>query len=140
MDIWKQYGGEIYFFKSEEITKLGKESDYSVGWDTKKKYIEDIILFKEFRNAKFVFFQALDNIYMEDNLLENQIKFLKDFYNASMDIPDIIMEFKYTRNFFKVYSEEIAKNLVKHKLIDELKEFQYLNPENKDIYKKYIIE
>ena len=58
----------------------------------------------------------------------------------SMDIPDYTMETKYTRNFFKAYSEEIAKNFARYKLIEELKEFQFLDLENKHIYKEFIVE
>ena len=140
MDIWNQYGGEVYFVKAEEITNMGQDSDLSDGWDGRKQFIEDIILFKEFRNSKFKFFQALDEIYMEEGKFDKQVNALKLFYDVSMDIPNYMMEFKYTRNFFKAYSEEIAKNFARYKLIEELKEFQFLDPENKHIYKQFIIE
>jgi len=140
MDIWNQYGGEVYFVQAEEIANMGQDSDLSDGWDGRNQFIGDIILFKEFRNSKFKFFQALDEIYMEEGKFEKQVHSLKLFYDVSMDIPDYMMEFKYTRNFFKVYSEEIAKNFARYKLIEELKEFQYLDPENKHIYKQYIVE
>ena len=140
MDIWSQYGGEIYFVQAEEIANMGQDSDFSDGWDGRKQFIEDVILFKEFRNSKFAFFQALDEIYMEEGKFYKQVNSLKLFYDVSMDIPDYMMEFKYTRNFFKAYSEEIAKNFAQYKLIEELKEFQLLDPENKHIYKEFIFE
>ena len=77
---------------------------------------------------------------MEEGKFDKQVNSLKLFYDVSMDIPDYMMEFKYTRNFFKAYSEEIAKNFARYKLIEELKEFQILDPENKHIYKQFIIE
>lgn len=140
MDIWSQYGGEIYFMLSDDIANMGQDANLSDGWEGRKQYIEDVILFKEFRNSKFTFFKSLDEIYMEDGEYKKQLNTLTDFYNISMEIPDYEMEFKYIQNFFKAYADEIAKNFSSFKLNDELKEFQYLDPENKHIYKKYIIE
>jgi hypothetical protein len=140
IDIWSQYGGEIYFMLSEEIANMGKDANLSDGWEGRKQYIEDVILFKEFRNSKFAFFKSLDEIYVEEGVYENQLNSLTHFYDISMDIPDYEMEFKYTRNFFKAYADEISKLFVTFKLFNELKEFQFLDPENKHIYNKYIVE
>ena len=138
MDIWSDLGGQIYFTLAEEITNSGQDSDYSEGWDSRQQYIEDLLYFKEFRKSKFSFFQALDKIYAEESSLEEQIISLKQFYDVSMEIPDYMMETKYVRNFFKAYSEEIAKQFNKFKLLEELQEFQFLDSENKTIYQKYL--
>jgi hypothetical protein len=140
MDTWSQYGGERFFLLSEEIAGMGKDSNYSDGWDSRQQYIEDVILFKEFRSAKFCFFKFKDEIYLEDGNYEKQLITLNDFYNISMDIPDYEMEFKYARNFFKAYADEISKSFINYEMFEELKEFQFLDPEHKHIYKKYIIE
>jgi len=138
MDVWSELGGEIYFSQAEEISNSGQNSTYSNGWDGRQQYIEDVLYFKEFRKSKYLFFQSLDQIYMDDGIYENQLKALNIFYNASLEIPDYMVESKYVRNFYKAYSEEIAKNFFNFKMIEELREFQYLDPENKTIYKKYI--
>lgn len=138
LDIWSELGGEIFFTLADEIANSGQDSNFSEGWDSRKQYIEDIIDFKEFRKSKFLFFNALDLIYMEDADFNEQINSLTEFYNISIEIPDYMIESKYIRNFYKAYSEEIAKNFHQFKLLSELQEFQFLDPENKEVYKKYL--
>ena len=140
MDIWSEFGGEIYFSQAEEVSNLGQDSNYSDGWDGRQQYVEDILYFKEFRKSKFLFFQSLDKIYMNDGVYHEQLKSLNIFYEASLEIPDYMIESKYIRNFYKAYSDEIAKNFYNYKMLEELQEFQYLDPINKTIYKKYISE
>ncbi|MAJ45509.1 MAG: hypothetical protein CMF96_12310 [Candidatus Marinimicrobia bacterium] len=138
LDIWSELSGEIYFILADEIANSGQESSFSEGWDSRKQYIEDIIDFKEFRKSKFLFFQALDLIYLEGTDFIDQKKIFTEFYNMSIEIPDYMFESKYVRNFYKAYSEEIAKYFYQFNLINELQEFQFLDTENKDVYKKYL--
>ena len=138
MDIWNNLGGEIYFSQAEEITNKGQDSNFSDGWDGRQHYIEDVVYFKEFRKSKYFFFQSLDQIYMDDANYENQIESLETFFNISMEIPDYTLESKYVRNFYKAYSEEIAKNFSNFKMVEELQEFQFLDSENKSVYQQYL--
>jgi len=138
LDIWSEFGGEIYFILADEIANAGQDSNFSDGWDGRKQFIEDIIDFKKFRKSKFLFFKSLDLIYTEDADINEQIISLSEFYDISIEIPDYMIESKYIRNFYKAYSEEIAKNFHQFNLLSELQEFQFLDPENKEIYKKYI--
>tara|TARA_B100001029_G_C15061335_1_gene458750 strand:+ start:208 stop:1047 length:840 start_codon:yes stop_codon:yes gene_type:complete len=140
IDIWAELGGEIYFSIADDVASLGQGSNFKDGWDNRKQFIENIIEFKEFRKSKFLFFRALDYIYLENIELKNQLNALTEFYNSSIQVPDYMLESKYVRNFYKAYCEEIAKNFHNFNLINELQEFQFLDSENKSIYQKYIIE
>ena len=137
IDILSDLGGEIYFSRAQEIAYQGEDSRFSDGWNSRRDYVENIIDFKEFRNSKFKFFQALDMIYSTDKD-ENKINLkLTEFFESILQIPDYMFESKYVKNFFKVYSVEIAKYLHEYNLTNELNQLQLIDPDNEEVYKKY---
>ena len=137
LDIWDKLGGQHYLKLAQNIALMGKESNLSDGWAERQRRAENIVVSTEFRESKYFFFLMLDAYYSEEKNPELVENLAKTYFEKVMELPDEFIEQKYTRNFFNVYSSEIVLIFKNLNLLEELSEFQYIDPNNKS---RYIIE
>ena len=60
LDTWKYMGGTTFFNRAIELSDLGKDSDWSVGWDDRWKKSRKIKSNQYLRSMRFNYFTALD--------------------------------------------------------------------------------
>ena len=66
MDTWEYMGGTSFFNRAIEISDLGKDSDWSTGWDDRWKKSRKVKSNLYLRSMRFNYFKALDALRAED--------------------------------------------------------------------------
>jgi len=138
LDTYDYLGGDSYFVKSDEITNSGRTSDFSRGWENRKKKAKKLKENHHLRSIRFHFFAVQDIL----NSKEKNIQNIKSHLEECLDDMDSILEMygndRNTSLFLNVYGKELAKLFTYYKFPNAVQKLNELNPDNHSIYKKYL--
>lgn len=106
IDTYESKGGNEHFNIALAISQIGKESDYSKGWNDRWQKCKQIQENFFLRDMKYFYFLADESLYQQD--IENLKINISSFHNAVKLNSEFIGMDNNTINFFRAF----AKNLV----------------------------
>ena len=106
IDTYESKGGNEHFNIALAISQIGKESDYSKGWNDRWQKCKQIQENFFLRDMKYFYFLADESLYQQD--IENLKININSFHNAVKLNSEFIGMDNNTINFFRAF----AKNLV----------------------------
>lgn len=134
LDTYEYMGGTGYLNKSIEIANLGKDSDWSNGWDERWKKLRKSKNNQYLRSIRFNFFTAYDS-YLSENIDKILIyNSMTIFYEELQNLDKKIGSDKETLNFLKAYNEIIANLFYILEMKDALKLLMIYDHDNKMVY------
>ena len=139
LDSYSSLAGDIFYSKAEVIANYSKQADYSKGWNERWKKINKIMENVYLRTAKYHYSQALYFYPSDDSDLKDHKK--KHFGDFAEQVRLSDKFYGNDRNiwlFIDIVSQELAQNLGVLSMFDELILLSRLDPNNRDIYLKYL--
>jgi len=134
LDTYEYMGGTGYLNKSIEIANLGKDSDWSNGWDQRWKKLRKSKNNQYLRSIRFNFFTAYDS-YLSEKIDKILIyNSMTIFYEELENLDKKIGSDKETLNFLKAYNEIIANLFYLLEMKDALKLLMIYDHDNKTVY------
>tara|TARA_Y100001970_G_C14056780_1_gene762018 strand:+ start:94 stop:945 length:852 start_codon:yes stop_codon:yes gene_type:complete len=138
LDTYDYLGGTGFYNKSIEISDLGKDSDWSNGWDNRWKKAKKIKNNEYLRSMRYNFFTVKDELKKEKidkMILKNA---MDSFYEDFQTLDKKIGSDRETLYFLKTYHEEIAQYLSILEMNTALKFLILYDHDHKEIYQSYI--
>lgn len=138
LDTWDYMGGTTFFNRAIELSDLGKDSDWSVGWDDRWKKSRKIKSNQYLRSMRFNYFTALDALAAEEVDLKIVKNAMNTFHDDLLTLDKKLGSNKETLHFLKAYHESIAEllSVLNHK--DALKLLILYDHDNKKVYESYL--
>ena len=140
MDTWEYMGGASFFNRAIEISDLGKDSDWSTGWDDRWKKSRKVKSNQYLRSMRFNYFAAWDEY--KFSIEEPDMKIIRTFMNTFVDdmltLDKKLGSNKETLHFLKAYHENIAKLMAELQLRDALELLLMYDHDNKKVYESYL--
>ena len=140
LDTWDYMGGESYYNKSIEISKLGEGSEYSSGWNDRRDTADKLKTNRFLRNLKYQFFIALDEAMKEKSNSKIIKSSLIEMNQEINSIEKVYGDEKYTMMFLDNHARDVTFlcNLIGY---DELLyNLVLFNEKNRDIYEGTILD
>lgn len=124
MDTYEILGGISQYEKARSIALRGVASDYSRGWSSRVKLLNDIIRNSGLRKGKYAFYYGIE--LLEDGKPE---KALKQFGEMMKNFELVFDRFPRARTqyFLKAHAEELTKTLTilsQEKMLEKLAEME----------------
>ena len=138
LDTWKYMGGTTFFNRAIELSDLGKDSDWSVGWDDRWKKSRKIKSNQYLRSMRFNYFTALDALGAEEVDITIVKNAMSTFHEDLLTLDKKLGSNKETLHFLKAYHESIAELLLALNLKDTLKLLLLYDHDNKKVYESYL--
>ena len=138
LDTWKYMGGTTFFNRAIELSDLGKDSDWSVGWDDRWKKSRKIKSNQYLRSMRFNYFTALDALGAEEVDITIVKNAMSTFHEDLLTLDKKMGSNKETLHFLKAYHESIAELLSALNLKDTLKLLLLYDHDNKKVYESYL--
>jgi len=138
LDTYEYLGGDSYFVISDEITNSGRNSNYSRGWENRKKKAKKLKENRHLRSIRYHFFAVQDNLYSEEKDANLILSHLEECVDDMDSILEIYGNDRNTSLFLNVYGKEFAKLFNQFKLSHAIQKLDELNPDNHTIYTKYL--
>jgi hypothetical protein len=138
LDTWKYMGGTTFFNRAIELSDLGKDSDWSVGWDDRWKKSRKIKSNQYLRSMRFNYFTALDALGAEEVDITIVKNAMSTFHEDLLTLDKKLGSNKETLHFLKAYHESIAELLSALNLKDTLKLLLLYDHDNKKVYESYL--
>ena len=138
LDTWKYMGGTTFFNRAIELSDLGKDSDWSVGWDDRWKKSRKIKSNQYLRSMRFNYFTALDALGAEEVDITIVKNALSTFHEDLLTLDKKLGSNKETLHFLKAYHESIAELLSALNLKDTLELLLLYDHDNKKVYESYL--
>jgi len=138
MDTWEYMGGTSFFNRAIEISDLGKDSDWSTGWDDRWKKSRKVKSNQYLRSMRFNYFKALDALGAEDVNRTIVNTALNTFYEEIFILDKELGSNKETLRFLKAYHESIAELMARFNLRDALELLIIYDHDNKKVYESYL--
>ena len=140
MDTWKYMGGASFFNRAIEISDLGKDSDWSTGWDDRWKKSRKVKSNQYLRSMRFNYFAAWDEY--KFSIEEPNMKIIRTFMNTFVDdmltLDKKLGSNKETLHFLKAYHENIAELMAALQLRDALELLMFYDHDHKKVYESYL--
>ena len=140
MDTWEYMGGASFFNRAIETSDLGKDSDWSTGWDDRWKKSRKVKSNQYLRSMRFNYFSAWDEY--KFSIEEPNMKIIRTFMNTFVDdmitLDKKLGSNKETSHFLKAYHENIAELMAELQLRDALELLFIYDHDNKKVYKSYL--
>ena len=140
MDTWEYMGGTSFFNRAIEISDLGKDSDWSTGWDDRWKKSRKVKSNQYLRSMRFNYFAAWDEY--KFSIEEPDMKIIRTFMNTFVDdmltLDKKLGSNKETLHFLKAYHENIAELMAELQLRDALELLLIYDHDNKKVYESYL--
>ena len=130
LDTWKYMGGTTFFNRAIELSDLGKDSDWSVGWDDRWK--------KSRKIKSNQYFTALDALGAEEVDITIVKNAMSTFHEDLLTLDKKLGSNKETLHFLKAYHESIAELLSALNLKDTLELLLLYDHDNKKVYESYL--
>ena len=138
LDTYEYMGGDSYLTKAEDITREGKNSNFSRGWDDRKKKISRIIENNFLRSLRFNFFSVLDNMESE-NINKKRIKsLLETCIDNLTTISEIYGTERNTSLFLSAYGKDLAQLFKSYDFEYAIHILNDVDPDNHTIYSKFL--
>ncbi len=138
MDTWEYMGGTSFFNRAIEISDLGKDSDWSTGWDDRWKKSRKVKSNQYLRSMRFNYFKALDALGAEDVDITIVNTAMNTFYEEMLVLDKKLGSNKETLHFLKAYHESIAELMAMFNLRDALELLIIYDHDNKKVYESYL--
>ena len=138
LDTWKYMGGTTFFNRAIELSDLGKDSDWSVGWDDRWKKSRKIKSNQYLRSMRFNYFTALDALGAEEVDIIIVKNAMSTFHEDLLTLDKKLGSNKETLHFLKAYHESIAELLSALNLKDTLELLLLYDHDNKKVYESYL--
>ena len=138
LDTWEYMGGTTFFNRAIELSDLGKDSDWSVGWDDRWKKSRKIKNNQYLRSMRFNYFIALDALGVEEVDITIVKNALSTFHEDLLTLDKKMGSNKETLHFLKAYHESIAELLSALNLKDTLELLLLYDHDNKKVYESYL--
>ena len=138
MDTWEYMGGTSFFNRAIEISDLGKDSDWSTGWDDRWKKSRKVKSNQYLRSMRFNYFKALDALGAEDVDMAIVNTALNTFYEEMLILDKKLGSNKETLHFLRAYHESIAELMAMFNLRDALELLLIYDHDNKKVYESYL--
>ena len=138
LDTWEYMGGTTFFNRAIELSDLGKDSDWSVGWDDRWKKSRKIKSNQYLRSMRFNYFTALDALGAEEVDITIVKNAMSTFHEDLLTLDKKLGSNKETLHFLKAYHESIAELLSTLNLKDTLELLLLYDHDNKKVYESYL--
>jgi len=138
LDTWKYMGGTTFFNRAIELSDLGKDSDWSVGWDDRWKKSRKVKSNQYLRSMRFNYFKALDALGAEDVDITIVNTAMNTFYEEMLILDKKLGSNKETLHFLRAYHESIAELMAMFNLRDALELLIIYDHDNKKVYESYL--
>ena len=138
LDTWKYMGGTTFFNRAIELSDLGKDSDWSDGWDDRWKKSRKIKSNQYLRSMRFNYFTALDALGAEEVDITIVKNAMSTFHEDLLTLDKKLGSNKETLHFLKAYHESIAELLSALNLKDALELLLLYDHDNKKVYESYL--
>jgi len=138
LDTWKYMGGTTFFNRAIEISDLGKDSDWSTGWDDRWKKSRKVKSNQYLRSMRFNYFKALDALGAEDVDITIVNTAMNTFYEEMLILDKKLGSNKETLHFLRAYHESIAELMAMFNLRDALELLLIYDHDNKKVYESYL--
>ena len=138
LDTWDYLGGTSFFNRAIELSDLGKDSDWSSGWDDRWKKSRKIKSNQYLRSMRFNYFMALDALAAEEVDLTIVINAMNTFHENLLTLDKKLGSNKETLHFLKAYHESIAELLLLLNLKDALELLIMYDHDHKKVYESYL--
>ena len=138
LDTYEYMGGTTFFNRAIELSDLGKDSDWSVGWDDRWKKSRKIKSNQYLRSMRFNYFTALDALGAEEVDITIVKKAMSTFHEDLLTLDKKLGSNKETLHFLKAYHESIAELLSALNLKDALELLLLYDHDNKKVYESYL--
>ena len=138
MDTWEYMGGTSFFNRAIEISDLGKDSDWSTGWDDRWKKSRKVKSNQYLRSMRFNYFKALDALGAEDVDITIVNTAMNTFYEEMLILDKKLGSNKETLHFLRAYHESIAELMAMFNLRDALELLLIYDHDNKKVYESYL--
>ena len=140
LDTWEYMGGTSFFNRAIEISDLGKDSDWSTGWDDRWKKSRKVKSNQYLRSMRFNYFAAWDEYKYSKEEPDMKIirTFMNTFFDDMLTLDKKLGSNKETLHFLKAYHENIAKLMAELQLRDALELLLTYDHDNKKVYESYL--
>ena len=138
LDTYEYMGGTTFFNRAIELSALGKDSDWSVGWDDRWKKSRKIKSNQYLRSMRFNYFTALDALGAEEVDITIVKNAMSTFHEDLLTLDKKLGSNKETLHFLKAYHESIAELLSALNLKDALELLLLYDHDNKKVYESYL--
>ena len=140
MDTWEYMGGTSFFNRAIEISDLGKDSDWSTGWDDRWKKSRKVKSNQYLRSMRFNYFAAWDEYKYSKEEPDMKIirTFMNTFFDDMLTLDKKLGSNKETLHFLKAYHENIAELMAELQLRDALELLMFYDHDHKKVYESYL--
>ena len=138
LDTYDYWGGDTYFVKSDEISNNGRTSDYSRGWDKRKKKTKKLKENRHLRSIRFHYFAVQDILTSEEINTKNIKTHLEECIYGLNSILEIHGNERNTSQFLNVYGEKLSQLFVQFNFVDAIKILDEIDPDNHPVYSKFL--
>ena len=140
LDTWEYMGGTTFYTKAIELADLGKDSDWSIGWDDRWKKSRKLKSNQYLRSMRFNYFAAWDEYKYSKEEPDMKIirTFMNTFFDDMLTLDKKLGSNKETLHFLKAYHENIAKLMAELQLRDALELLLMYDHDNKKVYESYL--
>ena len=138
LDIWEYMGGTSFYTKAIELADLGKDSDWSNGWDDRWKKSRKLKSNQYLRSMRFNYFSALDELSAEEVDMKIVKASMNAFYEDMVTLDKKLGSNKETLHFLKAYHEDIAELMAALQLRDGLELLMFYDHDHKKVYESYL--
>ena len=138
LDIWEYMGGTSFYTKAIELADLGKDSDWSNGWDDRWKKSRKLKSNQYLRSMRFNYFSALYELSAEEVDMKMVKASMNAFYEDMVTLDKKLGNNKETLHFLKAYHEDIAELMAALQLRDGLELLMFYDHDHKKVYESYL--
>ena len=138
LDIWEYMGGTSFYTKAIELADLGKDSEWSNGWDDRWKKSRKLKSNQYLRSMRFNYFSALYGLSAEEVDMKMVKASMNAFYEDMVTLDKKLGSNKETLHFLKAYHEDIAELMAALQLRDGLELLMFYDHDHKKVYESYL--
>ena len=138
LDTYKYLGGTTSINRAIELADLGKDSDWSNGWDDRWKKSRKLKSNEYLRSMRFNYFRAMDALAAEKVDINIVRASMNTFYEDLETLDKKLGSDKETLHFLKAYHERIAELLTALKMTDAMNLLILYDHDHKEVYESYL--
>tara|TARA_B100000029_G_C17341749_1_gene875559 strand:+ start:72 stop:839 length:768 start_codon:yes stop_codon:yes gene_type:complete len=138
LDTYSYLGGNLFFNKCLDITNEGLQSNFSRGWDNRKRKCSKIKEKIDLRGLRYNFFLAFDELNKKNPKKTIMVDSMNKFYESLINIELNYGKDRSSIQFLSAYCNEIGRICKKINLNDILIFLASFDENNKKIYNLYL--
>ena len=138
LDTWEYMGGVSFYARAIEKADIGKDSNWSRGWEDRWKKSRKIKNNQYLRSMRFNYFLAQDELRNEKINNELVYKAMVTFYEDLKFIDEKLGSNKETLKFLGTYHLKIAQLFSVLEINNGLKLLMYYDHDNKKVYESHL--